>query len=303
MKDMKQNLMEQASLLLLKEGYLLKTLTRACFDIMAKKGTTMLLLKILEDANAIQQEAAAEMLRISAYVGASPLIIAVKAGTPLVSDVIYQRFSLFAVNLETLEKSLHLEFPFLKSDHAGLTARLRGDQLREFREQEGKSLGEVGVKLGVSKRMVQRYEAGQANLTRVKAVRLAELFGTSVFENFNILNNSMPAGSISVSPQTVLMHDEPLTVAKKYTLLGFEASETKKVPFDVIAKKETEIILTVIGDSITPYLSDIAGMVGADNLAIFKKQKPKGIPALSAEEFMDVEKAEELIDFVKEESR
>ncbi|MBA3064284.1 hypothetical protein FP803_02495 [Candidatus Woesearchaeota archaeon] len=72
------------------------------------------------------------------------------------------------------------------------------------------------------------------------------------------------------------------------------------MPFDIIAKKDEDVILTGIGDNTSPKFSSLSRLLDVDNLIIFKKKKPKNIPALTKEEFLDFEKSHELIKFLKE---
>ena len=48
---MKETLLDKVNIFLLKKGFTIKNLTRTCFDILARKGSQILLIKILEDAN------------------------------------------------------------------------------------------------------------------------------------------------------------------------------------------------------------------------------------------------------------
>ena len=89
-------------------------------------------------------------------------------------------------------------------------------------------------------------------------------------------------------------------VGKKYTELGFQSAETRKVPFDVIAKKKNEIILTKVGDKTDESLHSLSRLIDADKLVIFNKKRPKDIPSLTKEEFLEFEEASELIKFIKE---
>ena len=89
-------------------------------------------------------------------------------------------------------------------------------------------------------------------------------------------------------------------MSKKYKDLGFEAIETHKVPFDILAKKDKEIILTEVGDKPNPQAQSLSRLLDADNLVIFKKKKPKDIPSLKKEEFLELKKAKELVKFLKE---
>ena len=293
---MKQNLLEKVSIYLLKKGYTIKSLTRTAFDILARKESQILLVKILGDADSVSEEYTKEMKKISDYISASPLIIAEKAGGKLQDNVVYARFGIYCLNYNTFCACADDKMPFIKRDHAGLKAQVIGDKLRQKIEEEGLSIGSLARKLGVSRKMVQRYEKGEAEITVNKALRLYDIFGHSVFDKVDIFGAS--SRSLTTSAQEKGKGD----VARKYGDLGFEAAETKKVPFDVIARKDKEIILTEIGDKASPQLNSLSKLIEADKLVIFNKKKPKekDIPALTKKEFLDFEKAKELIKFLKE---
>lgn len=281
--------MEEAGICLLKEGFTLKSLVGTCFDIIGRKKDIVLLVKALHDANSITEENAREMAHVASYLGAAPLIIAEKAQHDLLDNVVYQRFGITALTLTTVKGCLRSHLPFLKSTHAGLTADIRGGRLRQAREQEGLSLQELGQKLGVSKKMVQRYESGRAGISITKAMKLHHALGPEIFQGIDIFaKHPLPESPASSD------------IARKYAALGFSSADTSKVPFDIIAKKEKEIILTNVGDRVKPQMEELSALLDADKLVIFRKKKPKNIPAMTEEEFMDFEEAKELIRVVKE---
>ena len=285
---MKPKLVEQLSLYLLKKGFTIKILSRTCFDLLARKESRILLIKILEDANSISEEYAMQMNNITSYIGASPLVIAEKAGSKISDNVVYSRFGIYTLNFNTFKSSVDNKFPFIKSDHAGLTARIFGDKIKMIREQEGISLGDISRKVGVSKGMIQKYEKGEADVTVNKALKIYNIFGNRVFDKINIFETPLKK------------HDATSDVGRKYSDLGFEAIDTRKAPFDVIAKKEKELILTRVGDKPQKDLESLSKLIDADKLVIFNKKRPKDIPALTKKEFMEFEKAKELIKFLKE---
>lgn len=289
---MKQSLLEKTSIYLLKTGYTLKSLTRTCFDIVARKEGQILLIKVLEDANSISEEYAKEMQRISSYIGGSPAVIAEKAAVKLEDNVVYSRFGIHTLNYNTFCSCIGNRMPFIMRDRAGLKAKIAPDVLKEKIEEKGFSLAALAKKLGVSRKMIQRYEEGKADITINKAHRLYNILGPSVFEKINIFS----VANISRAAEG------KTDVAKKYSNLGFEAAETKKAPFDVIAKREKEIILTEIGDKTNPQLKPLSKLIDADKLVIFRNKKPKekDIPALTKKEFLEFDKAKELIKFLKE---
>lgn len=286
---MKQSLLENISIYLLRKGFTLKSLTRTAFDILARKDSVILLIKILEDANAVSEDYVGEMKRISSYIGGSPLIVSEKAGDRLQDNIVYSRFGVYTLNFNTLKNSIENKFPFVKRDHSGIKAQVIGKRLREIREREGTSLNDIARKVGVSKRMIQKYESGESEVTVNKALRLYKIFGHSVFDKIDVFGHDKE-----------LVQEGKSDVSKKYGKLGFNSLEAHKVPFDIIARKENELILTLVGDKPRPELDSLSKLVDADKLVIFKEKRPKKIPALTKKEFMEFEKAKELVKFLKE---
>ena len=285
---MKPELLDKASIFLLKKGFTVKTLTRTCFDIVARKQSSILFLKILEDANSISPEYTEQMVKVANFFAGAPLIIAEKATTKLIDGVVYSRLGIYTLNINTFKGCINNQFPFIVRDQAGLKAFINGESLRKRIEEERISLSGLAKKLGVSTGMIHRYENG-SSITVKKAMRLYELLGPGVFGKINIFQ-----------PMKLEVNSSGNDITSKYQDLGFKAAKASKVPFDVMAKKEEDIILTEVGDKAKPEFQSLGRLIDADNLIIFKKKKPKGVPSLTKEEFMDFEKAHELIKFIKE---
>jgi len=282
-----RDMLENVSISLLRKGFTVKGLTGSCFDLIARKGSRILLLKFLSDANAISEQHAKQMQNLSSYMGASPFVIAEKAGNLLEDNVVYSRSGIYTFNHNTFNSCIDGRFPFIASTNAGLTANVVADKLKKKREEAGLSLAQLSNRIGVSRRMVAKYESSDGKVTITKAERIYDILGHEVFDKIDVFNNNF----ISEKSST------PIT--RKYSALGFEASQTKKVPFDVIARKDNELILTELGDKINSNMSSVSRLLDADNLVIFNKKRPKDIPALTKEEFMEFEKANELIKFLK----
>ena len=286
---MKQTLLDKANAFLLKKGFTIKNLTRTCFDVLARKNGQILLIKVLEDANSISREYTEEMNSVASYIGASPLIISEKAGNRLEENIVYSRFSIHTLNFRTFVSCIDNKFPFIKRSHAGLTVSVIGEKLKEKREELGYSLNALSKKIGVTSRMIIKYESENSEMTVNKAMKLYDLFGHGVFNEINIFSKSEGMQSNFESE-----------VSKKYVELGFNATGTRKTPFDVIAKKGEELILTGVSDKVDPQMQSLSKLLEADNLVIFDKKKPKNLPSMTKEEFMDFEKANELVRFLKE---
>ena len=286
---MKDKLIDKLGVFLLKEGFTVKSLTRTCFDILARKQDKILLIKALEDANSITNEYVNEMNKVASYIGAVPVIISEKAGNKLDDNVLYTRFDMYTLNFNTFVNSIKHKFPFVKRTQAGFTVSIAGNKLREKREQMGYSSNYLSKRIGVTSRMIDKYEKGNSQVTITKAMKIYNIFGEKVFNELNIF-----------ASKTEIESEYKSDVSRKYGALGFKAADTSKTPFDIIAKKDDEIILTGIGDKTRKDFESLSKLLDADNLVIFKKKKPKGIPSLTKKEFLEFEKANELIKFLKE---
>jgi hypothetical protein len=56
-----------------------------------------------------------------------------------------------------------------------------------------------------------------------------------------------------------------------------------------------------VGDKTHPQFEPVSHMLEANKLVIYSKKKPKRIPSLTKKEFLEFEKAYQLLRFVKEE--
>lgn len=286
---MKQTLLDKVGIFLLRKGFTLKNLTRTCFDMLARRNEQILLIKVLEDANSISRECTQEMAAVSSYIGASPLIIAEKASGKLEDNIVYSRFDIYTLNFSTFASCIHKKFPFIRRSKAGLTASVSGQRLKERREELGFSLNALSKKVGVTSRMMVKYENENSEITINKAMKLYDTLGHEVFNEVNVFSHCM-------QPESRFETE----VSKKYVELGFDATETRKTPFDIIAKKDNEIILTEVSDKVNPQMQSLSKLLEADNLVIFQKKKPKNMPSMTKKEFMDFDKANELVKFLRE---
>ena len=285
---MKQTLLDRINIFLLKKGFTIKNLTRTCFDILARRNEQILLIKVLEDANSISKQFTEEMISIASYINASPLVIAEKAGTKLEDSIVYSRFDIYTLNFNTFLSCISNKFPFIKRSQAGLTASIVGKKLKEKREELGYSLNALSKKIGVTSRMITKYENENSEVTVSRAMKLYDLFGHQIFNEVNVF------------VQHDLQSKFETEVSRKYIELGFDATETKKTPFDIIAKKDNELILTEVSDNVNPQMQSLSKLLDADNLIIFRKKKPKNMPSMTKKEFMDFEESNELVRFLKE---
>ena len=279
---------EQVILELIKNNFIVKAL-HGCFDIVARKDDKILFIKVLEDANSITPDMTHQLLKAASALHASPLIISDKATSKLKDNVIYTRYNIPTVNLATFTSCLNNAPLYMVSKQSGVTAQIIGSKLKEMMEKEEVSLGKLSRVVGVSKRMLLKYENEDAEISVQRAIKMYGIFGDQVFKKIDIFSAQHETHTIPSSD-----------IAIKYEDLGFMVTETRKVPFDMVANKENTLILTSVGDKVNKDLNNISKAIGASDLAIFTKKKPVDIPAMTKEEFLEFEKAAALIKFIQE---
>tara|TARA_Y100000310_G_scaffold344346_2_gene456616 strand:+ start:17509 stop:18372 length:864 start_codon:yes stop_codon:yes gene_type:complete len=285
---MKSALLQQISLKLLQNSYTVKHL-KGCIDLVARNEEHILLLKIVQDANSLQQETIEQLKRIAQGINATTLVISEKAGHILQDNVVYMRHGLYVITQKTLNNALQHKLPFVFSQQSGLTAQLLATQLQQKLEERNMSLGTLSRKLGVSTRMVVKYTQGDSEISIQRALKLHTALGGEVFAPINIF---------------ITRHGElvskPTVLSEKYQDLGFETITTKKAPFDLIAKQKQELILTKVGDKVSKQIGELSHLIDAQDLVIFTKKKPRDVPALTQREFLEFEESKELMKFLKE---
>ncbi|MAG20266.1 hypothetical protein CL618_02435 [archaeon] len=286
---MKKNLIENTSLLLLKNNFTIKNI-KTPFDLLAKKDSKVLLIKILEDANSISIETINEMKKLAKVIQASPLILSQKAGFKLQNEVVYQRYGINTINFNTFNNSFSKSL-FINSNKSGFAIKIIGKKLKEKREQKDFSLSNLASKLSISSRMISKYEAEDSNISLNKAIKLEKILGSDIFQQINLLTSDL----------TDIFYDSFSDVSKKYHSLGFTSTEFNKLPINVIARKKNEIILTKTTDKPSKEFFDFADLFELNNLIIFKKKKPKTeTPVIHKEEFLDLDDGNDLISFMRE---
>jgi len=147
------------------------------FDIVARRGTTLLILKASSNIDGLSEDVAKELRTLSALLKATPLLIGEKNGVgALENDVVYFRFGIQAVTLETLKNHVVENMPVRAyAAPGGLYVNLDPEKIRRLRQEQNISLGMVARHVRVSRRTVAMYEDGMSARIDV-ANRIEELF-------------------------------------------------------------------------------------------------------------------------------
>lgn len=208
-----------------------------CFDIAAKKKTTMLI-KILVNIDAFQQSQSNNLAILSDYISANQLLIGFQTRTEkLKENIIYERFGTPTVNTETFENMLFNEMPVLFRKRGGLYANISASSLREAREEKSLSQSQLAKKVGITKKNIYEHEAGDMPAAHETVVKLER-----------VLSRKITNPAAMLRPEPVYRSPGKNSFEQRVSMLlknlGFSAHVVQKTRFNVVAKKEKSLIIT-----------------------------------------------------------
>uniref|UniRef100_A0A7C3MBS6 Putative HTH-type transcriptional regulatory protein ENW66_01685 n=1 Tax=Archaeoglobus fulgidus TaxID=2234 RepID=A0A7C3MBS6_ARCFL len=297
-------LMRNVVKLLRKEGYSLLELVETkprCFDIIAKKGEQILLIKVLYNVDSLKMETAEEMRKIAKLLNATALVIGERFKFDFLERrVVYTRYNLPVINLATFYDYLRGELPYIYSAPGGYYVKLDAEKLRKIREARGITIGDAARMLGVSKRMVKNYEEG-ADASVDIAVKIEEVFGDVVkkidFSEF-----------FSEKGEEIESEEEEDEVVGKLREIGIAIYTVKHTPFDAISKFEEREVLMGLKqvreiERRAQLIGKVSEIVNANAAYITEKELKKRVSSVVfvlKEELESLDSPEDFISLINE---
>ncbi len=292
----KWKLVEEARNLLSKAGFYVSRmhrLKRISFDIVARRDSTLLIIKVLQNVDALTHENTEEMKLLSDVLEGAPLVIAEKSSAGALEDgVIYSRMGVPIISYGTLEEYLKEgEAPLIFAAPGGFYTKIDGELLARARAERGISLGELASIAGVSRKAIQMYEEGMSAEVRV-AISLEEFLRIPLIEPLDPFAYSNEERRDLEDLE--IMDEFDRKVIEFLDLLGYNVFPTIKCPFDALTEREREVLLTNMGEynrtmvkraEIVKEVSDIA----EQDAVIFirkevKRKEIMGVPVITMEE-------------------
>ena len=252
------------------------SLRSVSFDIVARKGDKLLIIKVLSNIDAFSRENAEEMKVLAEMLHASPILIGERSSAgPLEPGIVYSRFNIQIINNDTLaDHVLESEAPFIIAAPGGLYVKLNNSLLKDIREKEKISLGTVAEIAGVSRRTIQMYESGMGAMIDA-ALRLEEYLNTPIIESVDPFEYRTE--EVSVHYELVGNAKTGSNVLDHLVEMGFAVTPVARSPFDAFTRNRDIVILTGLDSQDERVIqkamiaSDISRLVGNHSLIIVEK--------------------------------
>ncbi|SFM50093.1 transcriptional regulator [Methanolobus profundi] len=216
------------------------------FDLAARKGETLLFCKVLFNIDGLNEETAREMKSLARYLGGTAILIGAKTRDQMLEDsVVYMRYDIPAVNVETLYDYFVEEVPPLVSAApGGLYVSIDGDVLKEARKRTAMSLGALATELGVSRRTISKYEEGGMDASIDVVLQLEELLDVALAKSIDILRCFEKKAKVEIQKETPIEAQPDDGILGMLYALGYQVMSTSQAPFKAISKDTSDTLLT-----------------------------------------------------------
>jgi putative transcriptional regulator len=292
---MREQLVQEVAEVLLNCNYLSVYCSKihSCFDILAKREKEALLVKVLENIDALTKQQAEDMKKIAGMLSGNGFIVGERSTEYRLQDeVLYERHKVPAGNLKTFKGIVEEEeFPKMRKfremlvdiDEAKMTKR---------REELKLSLEELARRSGISKDTLYRYEHGRIYASEENARRIEEILGMELRKFIDPFRGRQKF----VSEDTLL------------SMLGFESVRTRTAPFDIVGRERKLLFAGEEADRRTMKkrarvytgMMDIFGSGSCFILNKYVKDSIAGIPVVRKKEIKEISKARELMKLIEE---
>ena len=278
-----------------------------CFDIVARRDDSLLIIKILSNVDAFSKDNAEEMKVLAEALSASPILIGERSSSgALEPGIVYSRFNIPIISNETLiDHTIEEVPPLIFAAPGGMYVKLDSDLLREIRESNQISLGSLAQTAGVSRRTIQMYETGMGAMIDA-ALRIEEFLNAPMIIPLNpfdyVSESTTEKYEISGNERTGSV------VLNKLIDIGFGITPVLKSPFDALSRVKEVIILTGTGEDEEKLLqraaitSEVSNLAGKPSVVIVKHAKSRDsirtTAIISVDELEKIDESDELTELV-----
>lgn len=306
----RERLLAEVRQALAKTGFFLseqRSTRGLCFDLVARRDATLLLVKVLQNVDALSEVNSAELKMIARTLEGASLVVGERSGGgPLEEGVVYSRFGVPILSLRTfLDLFEEGVPPFIFSAPGGLYVKLDSEALRRAREERQVSLGTLADIAGVSRRTIQMYLEGMSATVDI-ALRLEEFLEQPLVVPVNPL--AVSAGAERLLESFARLQRFERDVFQRLERLGYEVLPTIRCPFEAFTQHEDTTLLTGIGadevkiEQKAAIVSNIGRVVEKDAVLFVERSTPRmsirGVPVIARQELRrakDLDAVEELI--------
>ena len=269
------------------------------FDFVARRDNLLLIIKVLNNVDALSKEVTEELISVAKYLEGVPLVIGRRNSFSMLDDdVVYFRHGVPIITYETLKNYLQGMPPIICAAPGGFYVNINGERLRRMRVERGISIGQLAMIAGVSRRAIRLYEKGERTTIEV-AEKLAEFLGDEFIEPVDFMK-IVEKEKVEIKE----MRDEIFSMLRH---LGAFILPTTRSPFNAIGEVIKEKFIAGINERrvkekarIVFNISKVTEKHSVFFLDSCSKKNVEGVPVIEKEELKKINEPEKLIDLILE---
>ena len=299
----REELLEATRQLLLKAGFYCSQICKirpSSFDFIARRDNLLLIVKVLNNIDAISEDVAEELIWVARFLEGVPVVVGRRTcSSYLEDDVVYFRYGVPIITYATLENYLQGILPFICAAPGGFYVNIDGEKLRKIRMEKGISVGHLARIAGVSRRTIRLYESGERASIDV-AERIADFIGEEFIKPVNLWEEIWKE-EIEIRRE---IENEMLKLLER---MGVFIFPTHRSPFRAVSQILDEKVLVGIKErrivEKARIISNLARVAEKESVIFMdycRKKNIEGVPVIAKEELKSMREAEEIIELIEE---
>ncbi len=284
----------------------------SCFDLVARKGDQLLLVKVLSNIDALTKDDADALQLVAHFFNATPLIVGQKTRKgELDSGVVYKRHGVSTIAPHSFRRLIVEErLPHEFAQRGGRLVAIDGTKLKEARLEHQMTTGDLADCVQVSARAVLAYEKDEMDVSIDVAKKLEKVLETDLMIPIDILQERAELPNMKHGTPSDALE---VRVNEFFARLGMKVLWTDRAPFHVAAKEDEAPLISGIG-SIKSWslkkrmeiLKSVSKVAESDAVIIVEEGQSEenvaDLPVIRQLELDDIDKPHELKKIIEERS-
>ncbi len=285
-----------------------------CFDMVAKRGNQLLLIKVLTNIDALTKEDALALQLVAHFFEGTPVIIGRKTRRRrLDTGVVYRRYGVPTIEPKSFNSMItEKEMPKEFIQRGGRFVSIDGARLKEIRLSKSMSKEELADCVEVSARTILSYEKDEVDVSKDVAERLEEVLETNLVLPVNLFEDEFIQRE-EVSPQQPNPATFESRVNEFFKKLGMRVLWTDRAPFHLAAKEKGPPLMSSVGSirswalkKRTDILRSVCDVTDSSAVIIVEEGQAEKclseLPVIRQLELDDIKKSNELKKIISERS-
>ncbi|MHA2423313.1 MAG: transcriptional regulator [Candidatus Thorarchaeota archaeon] len=221
----------------------------SCFDLVARKGDQLILVKMLSNIDALTEDDAIALQLVAHFFNATPLIVGMKTRRgKLDPGVVYKRYGVSTIAPTSLSSIIaEQKMPREFIQRGGRFVAIDGEKLREVRLSQNITKEELASCVEVSARAILAYEKDEMDVSKDVAVRLEKVLETDLVIPIDVIGEKQQDHILPEPRQPETIPDIENRVNQFFERLGMRVLWSDRAPFHVAAKEDGPPLMSGVG--------------------------------------------------------